>query len=287
MINLNKIDSILSKCHICGISSDEVRFAKELLSGKGEASKTNYFICEGLWAAEKLIDKNMRVVKFFVSNEALQGKKFNEKDIDLISKMVEYSESSYAISQKACSKISDRDGAEDCFIVVEREVYTLENFPLKDNMLIMILDGQEQPGNIGAILRSLDCAGGFGAIIVNRKVKMNNARMVRSSLGAFFMMPVVETSMEDAGKWLVENNFKAVLTDLTATKAYCDVDYSGRIAIVAGNEHTGISPYWRKLPVAEPVIIPMLGSCESLNVGFASTLVAYEAGLKMHGIKRS
>ena len=82
------------------------------------------------------------------------------------------------------------------------------------------------------------------------------------------------------------DSFKAVLTDLTATQAYCDVDYSGRVAVVAGNEHTGISPYWRTLPVAVPVIIPMLGSCESLNVGFASTLVAYEAGLKMHGIKK-
>lgn len=283
-----KAEEILSKCNICGISSDEVRFAKELLSGKGAATKEDKesFICEGLWAAEKLMEKNMQITHFFISSDALQAGKLKENELEIVYKLVNYSEKSYAVSDKACKKISDRDGADFCFIISKRVVYTLETMPMSDNMLIMILDGQEQPGNIGAILRSLDCAGGSGAIVVNRRVKLSNSRLVRSSLGASFMMPIVDEDMETVGKWLTDNKFKAVLTDLTATKEYCNIDYSGRIAIVAGNEHTGISAYWRTLPIAEPVIIPMLGSCESLNVGFASTLVAYEAGLKMHGIKK-
>ena len=285
---MKTIDEILSKCNICGIASDEVKFAKELLSGKGAAAKEDKksFICEGLWAAEKLMEKNMPITHFFVSSDALQMGKLKENELETICKLASYSEKSYAISDKACKKISDRDGADFCFIISKRQIFTLETMPLSENMLIMILDGQEQPGNIGAILRSLDCAGGCGAIVVNRRVKLSNSRLVRSSLGASFMMPIVEDDMETVGKWLTDNNFKAVLTDLTATKEYCNIDYSGRIAIVAGNEHTGISAYWRTLPIAEPVIIPMLGSCESLNVGFASTLVAYEAGLKMHGIKK-
>lgn len=283
-----KTEDILSKCNICGIASDEVRFAKELLSGKGAAAKEDKesFICEGLWAAEKLMEKNMQITHFFISSDALQAGKIKENELETIYKLVNYSDNSYAVSDKACKKISDRDGADFCFIIAKRVIYTLETMPMSDNMLIMILDGQEQPGNIGAILRSLDCAGGSGAIVVNRRVKLSNSRLVRSSLGASFMMPLVDDDMKTVGKWLTDNNFKAVLTDLTATKEYCNIDYSGRIAIVAGNEHTGISAYWRTLPIAEPVIIPMLGSCESLNVGFASTLVAYEAGLKMHGIKK-
>ena len=282
------IETILSNCNICGIASDEVKFAKELLAGKGAAVKSDKesFVCEGLWAAEELMERKLQVTHFFISSDALQAGKLSDAELETVNKISKYADNSYAISDKACKKISDRDGADFCFIIARPEVYTLDTMPLKDNMLIMILDGQEQPGNIGAILRSLDCAGGSGAIVVNRRVKLSNSRLVRSALGASFTMPVVEADMEEAGKWLTANNFKAVLTDLTATKAYCDVDYSGRIAIVAGNEHTGISAYWRTLPIAEPVIIPMLGSCESLNVGFASTLVAYEAGLKMHGIKK-
>ena len=67
-----KTEDILSKCNICGIASDEVRFAKELLSGKGAAAKEDKesFICEGLWAAEKLMEKNMQITHFFISSDA-------------------------------------------------------------------------------------------------------------------------------------------------------------------------------------------------------------------------
>ena len=98
------------------------------------------------------------------------------------------------------------------------------------------------------------------------------------------MMPVAEAPMDKLTVWLSKHNFRAVLTDLTATRSYRELDYQGRIAIVAGNEFKGISPSWRDLKIAEPIIIPMLGSCESLNVGFASTLVAYEAGLRQKGL---
>ena len=67
---------------------------------------------------------------------------------------------------------------------------------------------------------------------------------------------------------------------MQAKKNYREIDYSGRISIIAGNEHTGISASWREQKNSESIIIPMLGSCESLNVGFASTLVSYEAGLQ-------
>jgi TrmH family RNA methyltransferase len=90
--------------------------------------------------------------------------------------------------------------------------------------------------------------------------------------------------IDDVIKWLTDNNFKIIVTDLTATKDYYEADYSGRVVIVAGNEFLGISPVWRTLPNADPVIIPMLGSCESLNVGFASTLVAYESSLRQKGL---
>jgi TrmH family RNA methyltransferase len=151
-------------------------------------------------------------------------------------------------------------------------------------MTAIVLDGQEQPGNIGAILRSLDGAGGQFAICTNRRVKMTHSRLIRSSLGAAFALPVPVAPIEEVIQWLTDNNFKIIVTDLTATKDYYEIDYSGRVAIVAGNEFLGISPVWRTLPNAQPVIIPMLGSCESLNVGFASTLVAYESSLRQKGL---
>ncbi len=284
---MDQSERILKNCSLCGISSDEVRFAKDLLANKRSAGINGDFICEGLWAAEKLMRHRIPVSHFLIDSEALLAGKISPQDTEIILRMTEYAEHSYAISGKACRKISDRDGADFCFLIARQTLYSLDSLPLADDMLIMVLDGQEQPGNIGAILRSLDCAGGAAAIATNRRVRLTHSRLIRSSLGAAFLLPLAEAGMEETGAWLVQNHFKAVLTDLSATKAYYDVNYAGRVAIVAGNEHSGISSYWRTLPIAEPVIIPMLGTCESLNVGFASTLVAYEAGLRKRGLKTS
>lgn len=267
---------------ICGISSDEVSLAKSLVDNKSK--NNNLFICEGLWACEKLIQKNIKVTHFFYNNDKLESDKINEIDLAKIAKIAKYSQNSYAISEKSCKKISDRDGFDEYFIIAEMQNYSLTDIEKlinkKSNVLAIVMDGLEQPGNIGAILRSFDCAGGDFAIIVNRQAKLGHSRLVRSSLGASFMIPVVETDIKSAQTWLNKNNFKNVVTDLQAKKNYREIDYSGRISIIAGNEHTGISGSWREQTNSESIIIPMLGSCESLNVGFASTLVSYEAGLQ-------
>ena len=204
--------------------------------------------------------------------------------------MSEYAKQTFAISSKCCKKISDREGYDEFFIVAKLPQYSLSSLEKiikgKNNLLAIVMDGLEQPGNIGAILRSFDCAGGNFAIVTNKQARLSNSRLVRASLGASFMMPVVEAEIDEVQNWLQQNNFKCVVTDLQAKKSYREADYKGRVAIIAGNEHTGISDSWRHLKNSESIIIPMLGTCESLNVGFASTLVAYEAGLQKFECKK-
>lgn len=283
------VSDIKSHSTLVGISSEEVSFAKSLVENK--CKDKTLFVCEGLWAVDKLFEKKFEVVAFFFNQEKLDGGKIEASELEKIAKIVKYSEKSYAISEKSCKKISDRDGFDEFFIVAKLKNYTLADiekmYQNKNNVLAIVMDGLEQPGNIGAILRSFDCAGGDFAIVTNKQARLSNSRLVRSSLGASFMLPILEAEISDVQKWLEKNNFKCVVTDLQAKKSYREIDYSGRIAIVAGNEHTGISPSWRTLKNSESIIIPMLGSCESLNVGFASTLVAYEAGLQKFGNKKS
>lgn len=290
MIDINKqISAIQEKSVVAGISSDEVANVKSLVENK--CKDKTLFVCEGLWAVDKLIEKNFEVLQFFYNADKLISGTLSEKDIEKIANMALYAKKTFAISEKSCKKISDREGYDEYFIVAKLKNYTLkdieEMFKGKNNVLAIVMDGLEQPGNIGAILRSFDCAGGDFAIVVNKQARLSNSRLVRSSLGASFMLPILEAEIGEVQDWLAKNNFKCVVTDLQAKKSYREIDYSGRIAIVAGNEHTGISDSWRKLKNSESIIIPMLGSCESLNVGFASTLVAYEAGLQKFGNKKS
>ena len=270
------------KLFILKISSDDVNFDKSLVDNK--CKDKDIFVCEGLWAIEKLINNNFEVTHFVYNLELLESGKLNQKDLEKVYKMAGYAKKVCAVSDKACAKISDRDGKDDFFIVARLKKYTLADLEClikgKTSVLAIVMDGLEQPGNIGAILRSFDAAGGDFAIVTNKQARLSHSRLVRSSLGASFMIPCIEEDIDKVQEWLVKNNFKCVVTDLQAKKSYRDVDYSGRIAVIAGNEHTGISPSWRNVKGAQSIIIPMLGSVESLNVGFASTLVCYEIGLQ-------
>ena len=263
-----------------GITSEEVKRIRDMLSGKKVRDNPDLFAIEGLWAVEKLIAKHIAVEEFFFCPDMIA----DDADAALVELMKEYAAKVYSISEKTCAKISEREGADGFFMTANMPEYKLEDLngiiESYDNIVCIVLDGLEQPGNIGTILRSLNCAGGSFAITVNRRVRLTHPRLVRSSLGAAFTMPVVDASIEDATAWLEEKGFRILVTDLTATKNYREVDYNGKIAIVAGNEFKGISPSWRNAKNAEPIIIPMFGDLESLNVGFASTLVAYEAGLR-------
>ena len=270
-----------------GAASPQVKLANRLATSKklpeeyaGDAEADRLFICEGDWAADMLLKNDIKIRMFLVCPERKEARENAEK----LAGVMRAAQESYAISDKVCSKISDRDGADYCFIIAVLPKMTLEDIKLGDNMTGVVLDGQEQPGNIGAILRTVDACGGDFAIYVNRRCKMTHPRLIRSSLGAAFTVPFVEADEDELFAWLEKNGFKAVVTDLTATKNYIDEDYSGRIAIVCGNEYKGISPVWREKAFSSTVIIPMLGSVESLNVGFAATLVCYESALRQKGV---
>lgn len=270
-----------------GAASPQVKLANRLATSKklpeeyaGDAEADRLFICEGDWAAEMLLKNNIKIRMFLVCPERKEAHENAEK----LAGVMRAAQESYAVSDKVCSKISDRDGADYCFIIAVLPKMTLEDIKLGENMTGVVLDGQEQPGNIGAILRTVDACGGDFAIYVNRRCKMTHPRLIRSSLGAAFTVPFVEADEDELFAWLEKNGFKAVVTDLTATKNYIDEDYSGRIAIVCGNEYRGISPVWREKAFSSTVIIPMLGSVESLNVGFAATLVCYESALRQKGV---
>lgn len=281
------IEQIKSKSVLCGIASEDVNLVKSLVDNK--CKDKTLFVTEGLWAVEKLIQKNFDVTHFYYNQDSLQ--KVDHETLEKIAKMAKYAQKTLAISEKACKKISDRDGFDEYFVVAKLKSYSLDDIERlidgKTNVMAIVMDGLEQPGNIGAILRSFDCAGGDFAISTNKQARLSNSRLIRSSLGASFMLPVLEADINTVQQWLVKNNFKCIVTDLQSQKSYREADYSGRIAIIAGNEHTGISDSWRRVKNAQPIIIPMLGTCESLNVGFASTLVAYEAGLQKFGNKKT
>jgi 23S rRNA (guanosine2251-2'-O)-methyltransferase len=146
----------------------------------------------------------------------------------------------------------------------------------KENAIIVILDGVEDPHNLGSIIRTAVCAGADGIIIPSRRSATVNATVQKASAGAVNHIPIIKVNnIVNAIEKLKEKFFWVFGADAHGEQNYYDVDYSGNCAIVLGGENCGIS----KLVGCKCdylVRIPMLSDFNSLNVANAGSIVIYE-----------
>jgi TrmH family RNA methyltransferase len=133
------------------------------------------------------------------------------------------------------------------------------------------------PGNAGTVLRSAEAAGAGGVIFCDGSVDVFNPKTVRASAGALFHVPVVAGG-DPAGVLdeLGRAGLRRLGTAARGGQAYTDVDMTGPVAIVLGNEAHGLS-----VDVAGrldgSITIPMAGKADSLNVGMAAAVICFEA----------
>ena len=141
---------------------------------------------------------------------------------------------------------------------------------------VMVLDGVEDPHNLGALLRTADAAGVDGVVIPERRAVGVNATVVKASAGASEHVPVAKvTNIARTLEEIKERNIWTVGLDERGTQSYDQVDYLMDCAIVLGAEGHGLHDLVRK-KCDFLVKIPMLGKVPSLNVSVAGAIVMYE-----------
>lgn len=146
----------------------------------------------------------------------------------------------------------------------------------KEDPFIVILDEIEDPHNLGAIIRTAECAGVHGIIIPKRRSATINSVVFKSSAGAANYLKVAKvTNITETIKYIKSKNIFVYGTDGDAKAYYNNTDLTGPIAIVIGNEGKGISQLVKK-NCDDLVKIPMYGKINSLNASNASAIVLYE-----------
>lgn len=145
------------------------------------------------------------------------------------------------------------------------------------NPLVVLLDGVSDVRNLGAIARSLECAGGSAIIVPAKGGAAINADAVKASAGALMRIDVAKVpNLRVAAYYLQQSGFRIVAATEKVDKLMYDADLTGPLAIVMGSEGTGISK--SLLDIADDkVAIPMAGEISSLNVSVATSVIMYEA----------
>ena len=154
----------------------------------------------------------------------------------------------------------------------------LENAKIKnEDPFILILDGIEDPHNLGSIIRTAETAGVHGIIIPKRRAASVNSTVSKVSAGAVEHIKIARvTNISDSIQKLKDNGLWICGTDIDAKNYYYDQDLKGPLGIVIGNEGQGMSEKVKK-NCDFLVIIPMKGKVTSLNASVSTGIVVYEA----------
>ena len=156
------------------------------------------------------------------------------------------------------------------------------------NASLVILDGVEDPHNLGAIIRTCVCAGAAGIIIPSRRNVLVNSIVEKTSAGAINHIPIIKVnSLVNAVQQLKNQDWWIIATDASAKDNYYNIDYCNmNSAIIMGAEHAGVSKSLLKL--SDFVVkIPMMNDFNSLNVSNALSAIIFETlRQKLNNIKK-
>ena len=160
--------------------------------------------------------------------------------------------------------------------IPDYEYHDVSEMISEQNSLVVILDHLEDPHNLGAIIRTCEAAGVDGIIIPKDRSVLVNSTVMKVSAGALENVKVAcVTNLNNTIKYLKDNGFWIVGTDMSGTP-YDEIDYHGKIAIVIGNEGSGMSKLVKE-SCDFIASIPMRGKINSLNASVATGIIVYEA----------
>ncbi|MGH9606479.1 MAG: TrmH family RNA methyltransferase [Terracidiphilus sp.] len=142
--------------------------------------------------------------------------------------------------------------------------------------LIAVLAAIQDPGNLGAILRSAEAFGADGVLALPGTVSAWNPKSVRASAGSVFRMPLVSTGAEDCFTRLREAGVRIWTTTVQAAEPADLVDLAAPVALIFGNEGNGVPPELAAMADGA-ITIPCPGAVESLNAAVAASVLLYEA----------
>ena len=180
------------------------------------------------------------------------------------------------VSPAVFQRLAYRESPDGWVAVLPAPGSRLADLDPLDAPLILICDGVEKPGNLGAMLRTADAAGVTAVVATDPGTDWANPNVVRASKGAVYTVPVVAAAAEELVGWLAEREIPVVATTPDASTVYTQLDLSGPLAVAVGSEKYGLSDAWLTA-ATQRALIPMRGRIDSLNVSTSAAILLYEA----------
>lgn len=181
----------------------------------------------------------------------------------------------YVVQDPIFDKIEHSVNGQGILGIAKKCVNDLHSLIVEDGLYVA-LDGVQDPGNLGTIIRTAVAAGAKGIFLLKGTVDPYNEKCVRSTMSALCNIPMFEdVTLSEFYDFIKDNTIKTYVTSLENAKPYHTISYAKRTMIILGNEGNGVSREIIEM-CDQAITIPMYGDIESLNVSIAAALCMYK-----------
>jgi len=181
-----------------------------------------------------------------------------------------------SVSESILARCTSTQTPQGVFAIVRKALPSADRLWQQEQPLVVLLDGVQDPGNVGTIIRSAEASGATGIIIGRGSADLYNPKTVRASMGSMFRLPVLEGDLLPYLREARCRGIHVVSTGLENARSCYELDWRQPLWFVVGNEGAGVSDAVAA-EVDERITIPMQGRTESLNVAMATTVLLFEA----------
>lgn len=247
--------------------NEQIKYIKKLKDKKFRDEAKEYLV-EGIKLVKEAIEENV-TIKMIVVCEDCDSEGTMEQS--LLYEIAKYN--CIYVTKRIFQSITDVVNPQGILAVVEKGDNS-DNIDYSED-IILALDGIQDPGNLGTILRTADSANLKQIILTTECADPYNPKVVRSTMGAIFRMNIIwAENLQKTLQTAKKHKFEVMATSLETTKSIYEVDYHKKVVVI-GNESKGVSKEIQNMADIK-VKIPMLGKTESLNASVAASIMIYE-----------
>lgn len=253
-------------------SNQKIQYARSLRE-KDTREREGHLLLEGIRLLEDAHSCGIPFETVFFSEDI----KKNPGGADLLEKLLEKASEAFEVSDDLASFLSLTKTSQGLSAIVKKPHYDLKSSLSGPASLLLVLEEISDPGNLGTMVRSAAGAGADGIFLLPGCVEPWNDKVVRSSMGAIFRLPVVE--IKEPGELFSElalRKIRLIAASTRAEKVYFKENLRLPLAFLIGNEARGLSPEIL-ISADVAVSIPLSGGVESLNASVAASLLLFEA----------
>jgi RNA methyltransferase, TrmH family len=231
-------------------------------------------LAEGVRLVEEAVHAEIRMRGVLVS-PALEG---STRGRALKSMLAQRGVTLEQVSEPELEKLADTEHPQGVVAVIELRPWRIEDLEFTRGAVVLVLDGVQDPGNVGTILRTAQGFGAAGVLALPGTADLANSKVIRGSMGALFRFPAVLVTAESLLNWASQSGVE-IWTTAADGEPVNRIGIPGRdrapIALVLGNEGAGVGSTLAAA-AQRRVSIPLAPGVESLNVAVAAGILLYE-----------